>query len=86
MLREIGDGTCGNVFMAYNVETNEIVSSMTHLLKHFAVIFVISNQNLVALFLKKNNEPPVVYALFYRLNSSNSILYPSGCFTEELFL
>lgn len=26
LLREIGDGTCGNVFMAYNVETNEIVA------------------------------------------------------------
>nr|CAB3492483.1 unnamed protein product [Digitaria exilis] len=26
LIREIGDGTCGNVFMAYNVETNEIVA------------------------------------------------------------
>jgi len=26
IIREIGDGTCGNVFMAYNVETNEIVA------------------------------------------------------------
>ncbi|CAN6321964.1 unnamed protein product [Urochloa humidicola] len=26
VIREIGDGTCGNVFMAYNVETNEIVA------------------------------------------------------------
>jgi hypothetical protein len=28
LIREIGDGTCGNVFMAYSIETNEIVSSM----------------------------------------------------------
>ncbi len=27
MIREIGDGTCGNVFRAYNTETNEIVSA-----------------------------------------------------------
>ncbi|KAK3145496.1 hypothetical protein QOZ80_3BG0253530 [Eleusine coracana subsp. coracana] len=26
LIREIGDGTCGNVFMAYNIETNEIVA------------------------------------------------------------
>ncbi|TVU44148.1 hypothetical protein EJB05_03582 [Eragrostis curvula] len=26
LVREIGDGTCGNVFMAYNIETNEIVA------------------------------------------------------------
>uniref|UniRef100_A0A453MHJ8 Protein kinase domain-containing protein n=1 Tax=Aegilops tauschii subsp. strangulata TaxID=200361 RepID=A0A453MHJ8_AEGTS len=25
VIREIGDGTCGNVFRAYNIETNEIV-------------------------------------------------------------
>lgn len=29
MIREIGDGTCGNVFRAYNIETNEIVSART---------------------------------------------------------
>ncbi|KAG8061771.1 hypothetical protein GUJ93_ZPchr0003g17364 [Zizania palustris] len=26
LIREIGDGTCGNVFRAYNIETNEIVA------------------------------------------------------------
>jgi hypothetical protein len=50
--------------MAYNVETNEIVSAMTHLLKHFAVLFSISNRNLSSIVLPRIYEPPIVYALF----------------------
>jgi hypothetical protein len=44
IIREIGDGTCGNVFMAYNVETNEIVSARTDLLEHFAVVLYIRSK------------------------------------------
>ena len=44
IIREIGDGTCGNVFMAYNVETNEIVSARTRPLKKFAVVLYIRSK------------------------------------------
>ena len=44
IIREIGDGTCGNVFMAYNVETNEIVSARTQPLKNFAVALYIKSK------------------------------------------
>uniref|UniRef100_A0A0E0KLI7 Protein kinase domain-containing protein n=1 Tax=Oryza punctata TaxID=4537 RepID=A0A0E0KLI7_ORYPU len=58
VIREIGDGTCGNVFRAYNTETNEIVAVKKMKRKFFQWEECISLREVKAL--QKLNHPNIV--------------------------
>uniref|UniRef100_A0A453MHM0 Protein kinase domain-containing protein n=1 Tax=Aegilops tauschii subsp. strangulata TaxID=200361 RepID=A0A453MHM0_AEGTS len=58
VIREIGDGTCGNVFRAYNIETNEIVAVKKMKRKFYHWEECISLREVKAL--QKLNHPNIV--------------------------
>ncbi|VAI40172.1 unnamed protein product [Triticum turgidum subsp. durum] len=58
VVREIGDGTCGNVFRAYNIETNEIVAVKKMKRKFYHWEECISLREVKAL--QKLNHPNIV--------------------------
>jgi serine/threonine protein kinase len=58
VIREIGDGTCGNVFRAFNIETNEIVAVKKMKRKFYHWEECISLREVKAL--QKLNHPNIV--------------------------